>query len=221
MDHQSNTADAHVAHHFDDAAQQFESARLGMWLFLVTEVMFFGGVFAGYLIYRGSFPAAFAEGSRHLSVLWGTINTAVLLCSSLSMALAVYSAQIGDRRKIVTFLSLTILLGAIFLGIKAFEYSEKFEHHLVPGPHFELAETDNPDVKKANVQLFYCFYFGMTGLHALHMVIGVAILGVLIYQAKKGVFSPEYFTPVEMTGLYWHFVDIVWVFLFPLLYLIG
>ena len=221
MNDHSHTADLHVAHHFDDAEQQFEAARLGMWLFLVTEVMFFGGMFAGYLIYRSYFPAAFAEGSGHLDLLLGTINTAVLLCSSLSMALAVHAAQTGDRQKIVTFLSLTILLGAIFLGIKAFEYSHKFHDHLVPGSHFEFVSADDPNVSPANVQLFYCFYFGMTGLHALHMVIGIAILGVLVYQAKKGVFSPAYFTPVEMTGLYWHFVDIVWVFLFPLLYLIG
>lgn len=221
METHSHASGVHVAHHFDSAEQQFESARLGMWLFLVTEVMFFGGIFAGYLIYRSKFPAAFAEGSGHLDVVWGTVNTAVLLCSSLSMALSVHAAQTGDQKKIVTFLSLTIFLGVIFLGVKAFEYNHKFHEHLVPGSHFELAEPENPDVNPQHVQLFFCFYFGMTGLHALHMVIGAAIMGVLVYQAKKGLFSPQYYTPVEMTGLYWHFVDIVWVFLFPLLYLIG
>jgi cytochrome c oxidase subunit 3 len=208
-----------VAHHFDDAVQEFESARLGTWLFLATEVLFFGGLFAGYFVYRAQYPAAFAVGSRHLGLVLGTVNTAVLLCSSLSMALAVHAAQTDNRKAIVRFLALTILLGSVFLGIMAVEFRHKFHVHLVPGPHFQWELGDDADVAAGNVQLFFSFYFAMTGMHALHMVIGLAVLAALAARAARGRFSSQYYTPVEMTGLYWHFVDIVWVFLFPFLYL--
>lgn len=234
----------HVAHHFDDAEQQRDAATLGMWLFLATEILFFGGMFLGYVVYRTRYPEAFAEGSRHLSVVIGTVNTAVLLTSSLTMAFAVRAAQLGRRRSIVGFLLLTILLGSVFLGVKAFEYADKFQHHLVPGPQFRLEHPTtedatpsrlglrpdrsagsgrSPNLRNAagHVELFFGFYFAMTGMHALHMVIGVGVLSVIAIQASRGRFSPEFHTPVELTGLYWHFVDIVWVFLFPLLYLIG
>lgn len=214
------TTPSHVAHHFDDAEQQFEAAQMGMWLFLATEVLFFGGMFGGYAVYRSYYPAAFAEGSRHLNLILGTINTAVLLCSSLTMALAVHAAQTGNRRRIVGFLITTIVLGATFLGIKAVEYSHKFHEHLVPGAHFQLEHMTDDGIAAGNVQLFFSFYFAMTGMHALHMVIGIGIIATIAILASRNRFSPEYYTPVEMTGLYWHFVDIVWVFLFPLLYLI-
>jgi len=207
---------SHVAHHFDTAEQQFEAATLGMWAFLITEVMFFGGLFGGYAVYRIQYPLAFTAGSHHLDVTLGTINTAVLICSSLTMALAVYYSQQGRRRALMTFLVLTLLLGAVFLGIKSFEYAHKFHEHLVPGPNFHPAGNTNP-----HLQIFFSFYFAMTALHALHMIIGIGILLVLLRQSWAGRFSAAYNTPIEIFGLYWHFVDIVWIFLFPLLYLIG
>lgn len=234
----SHSASAtHVAHHFDDAEQQYSAAELGMWLFLATEVLFFGGLFCGYAVYRFWYPSAFIEGSHHLDIALGAINTAVLLTSSLTMALAVHAAQTSQRRAIVQNLLLTVLLGTVFLGIKGYEYHHKFEEHLVPGRHFVIPAREDasadPDItaspaqdtlaegpRGGGIELFFSLYFLMTGLHALHMVIGVAILMVLIVASRRGIFSARYFTPVEVTGLYWHFVDIVWVFLFPLLYLI-
>jgi len=209
-----------VAHQFDDAQQQRETASLGMWSFLITEVMMFGALFTGYAYYRMLFPAAFIEGSHHLDFRVGAINTAVLIGSSLTMALAVHAAQTSKRNATIIFLLLTILLGSVFLGVKVVEYSDKFEHHLVPGHNFSLEPYDET-VNPKNVELFYCFYFIMTGLHAAHMLIGMAIISILIVLAWRRKFSSEYHAPVEMTGLYWHFVDIVWIFLFPFLYLIG
>ncbi len=205
-----------LAHQFDDMEQQREASSLGMWVFLITEIMFFGGLFAGYTVYRHAYAEAFAEGSRHLGVILGAINTAVLICSSLTMALAVHAAQLGRRKAVVTWLLLTILLGSVFLGIKVVEYSHKFREHLVPGVAFAFEGEHAPQV-----QLFFGFYFAMTGMHAVHMIIGIGLLSVLVWRSRRGRFSPAYYAPVEMTGLYWHFVDIVWIFLFPLLYLIG
>lgn len=205
-----------LAHQFDDLAQQEDASNLGMWVFLLTEIMFFGGLFVGYTVYRSMYPSAFAAGSHHLDILLGTINTTVLISSSLTMVLAVHAAQVGQRRQLTGFLLLTMLLGLGFLGIKAVEYAHKFEAHLFPGGTFVF---EGPDAQQ--VQLFYSFYFGMTGMHALHMIIGIGLLSVLAYLAWRGHFSPRYYTPVETIGLYWHFVDIVWIFLFPLLYLLG
>ncbi len=205
-----------LLHHFDDPEQQLEASQSGMWLFLVTEIMFFGGMFIGYTVYREAYFEVFAHASNHLSVWLGGINTAVLICSSLSMAMAVHSAHEGQRRKIVFYLLLTMVLGAVFLGIKFTEYYHKYEENLIPGLNFVFNEG-NP----GHAAIFYSFYFGMTGLHALHMIIGLGLLSFLAIQAARGRFSPIYYTPVEMTGLYWHFVDIVWIFLFPLLYLVG
>jgi cytochrome c oxidase subunit 3 len=202
--------------HFRDLPQQHEASSLGMWVFLVTEIMFFGGMFLAYTVNRSAYPAAFAEASRELNVQLGAINTAVLICSSLTMALAVHCAQTGKRRGIIAYLIATMALGGVFLGIKAIEYAEKFAHHLVPGPHFIF-----PGPYAAQAQLYFSLYFAMTGTHALHMIIGEGILAVLLVEAIKGRYTPQYSTPVEMTGLYWHFVDIVWIYLFPLLYLID
>ncbi len=216
---EANVHDAHhpaLQHHFDTMEQQFEASALGMWVFLVTEIMFFGGIFMAYLVYRTWHPEAFAEGSRHLDIMLGGVNTAVLIASSLTMALAVSAGQQGDRKRQLVFLVGTAIFGLAFLGIKAVEYSEKFRDHLVPGPHFEWHGAANP----ANVQMFYSLYFALTGLHALHMIVGVGMLAVLIRMAAKGRFTREWNTPLEVGGLYWHFVDIVWIFLFPLLYLI-
>ena len=205
-----------LAHHFDTLEEQREASSLGMWVFLVTEVMFFGGVFAAYGIYRHDFFDAFAAASHHLDIALGGINTAVLLTSSLTMVLAVNAAAAGARKPLLGFLGLTALLGCIFLGIKAIEYGHKLEDGLFPGPGFRF---QGPLARHA--ELFYIFYFSMTGLHALHMVIGVGLLSWLLARARRDAFGPRYYTPVEVVGLYWHFVDVVWVFLFPILYLVG
>jgi cytochrome c oxidase subunit 3 len=206
-----------LQHHFDNLEQQFEASALGMWLFLVTEILFFGGLFLAYLVYRLTYPQAFAEASHELDVVLGGINTAVLIGSSLTMAMAVWSAQLGKRSGQLLFLALTIGLGLVFLGIKAVEYSHKFEHHLVPGASFHFASASDPQ----HAQLFFSLYFVMTGLHAVHMVVGIGLMAVLFVMAYQGRFTRAYHTPVEVSGLYWHFVDIVWIFLFPLLYLID
>jgi cytochrome c oxidase subunit 3 len=204
------------AHQFDDTAQQHDASWIGMWVFIATEVMFFGGMFTGYIYYRASYSQAFADASNHLEIWLGAINTAVLICSSFTMALAVHSAETGRRRALVNFLLLTIVLGSVFLGIKFSEYHAKFAEHLVPGSSFRF---EGPLARPA--EIFFSFYFAMTGMHALHMVIGIGLLTWLALKARGGRFSDSYYTPVELVGLYWHFVDIVWIFLFPLLYLVG
>ncbi len=204
-----------LQHQFDDLPQQHEADWLGMWIFLATEVMFFGGLFTGYAAYRSTYLEAFGDASRHLELGLGAINTLVLICSSLTMALAVHAAKVGRRRALVGFLLATIALGLVFLGIKGIEYAQKFEHHLVPGSSFVYAE---PFARHA--QVFFSFYFAMTGMHALHMVIGVGLLAGIGIRARRGAYSPQHHATVELAGLYWHFVDIIWIFLFPLLYLI-
>ena len=205
-----------VAHQFDDAAQQREAGLLGMWTFLATEVLFFGGLFTGYAVYRHAYPEAFRIGSHFLNLPLGTVNTAVLIFSSLTMALGVHAAQTGRRRSLILLLAATLVLGAAFLGIKFVEYHHKFTEQLVPGPHFGYHGPH-----RAEVQLFLSFYFAMTGMHALHMIVGLALLAVLVEKARRGRFTRAYHAPVVVIGLYWHFVDIVWIFLYPLLYLIG
>lgn len=206
-----------LAHHFTDMDQQIEANTLGMWIFLVTEVMFFGGIFLVYTVYRGAYYQEFAEASHHLDIYLGTTNTIVLLCSSLTMALAVRSVQLGQRRAAVIFLLFTLLLGSTFLSIKGLEYYHKYEEHLLPGSGFMYEGEANPH----HAQLFFVLYFVMTGFHALHMIIGAGVIIYFMIRIWQRAFSPENYVPVEMLGLYWHFVDIVWVFLFPLLYLIG
>jgi cytochrome c oxidase subunit 3 len=205
-----------LQHHFANLEDQKEAATLGMWVFLAQEILFFGGLFCAYTVYRNLYYAGFSEASHHLRWDLGAANTAVLIGSSLTMALAVRAAATGKRGAIVLFLILTILLGSVFLGVKVVEYKEKFDHHLVPGPNFHW---EGPNAKAAEV--FYSLYFAMTGLHALHMIIGIPILAAFAWFAHRGRYSVEYHSPVEVIGLYWHFVDIVWIFLFPLLYLIG
>jgi cytochrome c oxidase subunit 3 len=204
------------AHQFDDLEQQHAASWIGMWVFLATEVMFFGGMFAGYTVYRYWYAQAFASASNHLDVWLGAINTVVLIGSSFTMALAVYNAETGRTKRLIHFLLLTIVLGLVFLGIKFYEYHTKFEEHLVPGSSFQF---EGPLARQA--EIFFSFYFAMTGMHAVHMIIGIGLLSALIVKARRGLFSGLYNTPVELTGLYWHFVDIVWIFLFPLLYLLG
>jgi cytochrome c oxidase subunit III len=234
-----------LQHHFDTMRQQKEAAVIGMWVFLLTEILFFGGLFVAYMIYRIWYFEAFAEASRRLSLFWGGLNTAVLIGSSLTMAMAVRSAQTNNRKWTVNWLVLTMLLGCVFLGVKVIEYQDKFANYEVPGPsynwlyheqhaaaagheggaegapaaeHRQLSMT--PDQLQRTTQLYFSLYFTMTGLHALHMIIGVGLMLVITWMAWKGKFDAEYYTPVEMSGLYWHFVDIVWIFLFPLLYLV-
>ena len=188
-----------------------------MWVFLITEVMFFGGMFLAYTIYRNVYPTVFAVASGSLNAVIGAINTAVLLCSSFTMVLAVRAAQLGQRKAIILFLILTLILGLVFLGVKAYEWNEKFQEHHIPGHGFHLEGTE----MQGQAQLFFSLYFVMTGLHAAHMVIGVGILTWMIVLTAKGRFSADYMTPIDISGLYWHFVDIIWIFLFPLLYLID
>jgi cytochrome c oxidase subunit 3 len=203
-----------LQHHFYTMEQQLEASILGMWIFLVTEVMFFGGLFMAYIVYRNAYPDAWQVSSQQLNVYMGAANTAVLICSSLTMVLAVRAAQVGSRAGQVVNLILTLIFGSTFLVVKYFEYAEKFEHHLVPGPHFT-------DTLPLGSQIFFSLYFIMTGIHALHMVVGIILMLVILWMAWKGTFTPDYYGPIEVAGLYWHFVDIVWIFLFPLLYLLG
>jgi cytochrome c oxidase subunit 3 len=250
--HADRHADSHVRahhqalqHHFDTMPQQKEAAVLGMWVFLLTELLFFGGLFVAYMIYRVWYFDAFAEASRSLDLFWGGLNTAVLIGSSLTMAMAVRCAQTNKRQATVTWLILTMILGTVFLGVKVIEYADKFEHHHVPGANFVWAAEHpstplgaspatppaeggaehrplslSPEQLQQTTQLYFSLYFTMTGLHALHMIIGIGLMGVITGMAWKGRFDAEYYTPVELSGLYWHFVDIVWIFLFPLLYLV-
>ncbi|HEX8287558.1 MAG TPA: cytochrome c oxidase subunit 3 [Pyrinomonadaceae bacterium] len=292
-----------LQHQFEDMGQQQESVSIGMWLFLVQEIMFFGGLFTVYLVFRSRYPMAFAAGSNHLDIFWGAGNTVVLIISSLTMALAVHYAQLGKRMAQVVCIILTMILGATFLGVKAVEYTNKYQEGIVPvtglnlrtGVHdteapysvpldpnmsekqsldapasveqnkgvsgeqhgkehtyvnptgsfiwedtslAQLAQRENfltdaekigyfsgnrldPHKFRDKVRIFYWIYFAMTGLHALHMIIGLGLMAWLLWKAWMGTFTADYYSPVEMSGLYWHFVDIVWIFLFPLLYLLG
>ena len=203
-----------LAHQFNNLTQQEEADTLGMWLFLCTEILLFGGLFLGYAVYRSLYPEAWAAGSHHNDLVLGSINTGVLLVSSLTMALAVHAAEEEQWSIVTGFLTATLVLGALFLGIKFYEYYVHYEHHLVPGIRFDPEGGPAP-----YVELFMFFYFVMTGLHALHMLIGLGVVSTIAILAWRRRLS--FHMPVEITGLYWHLVDIVWVFLFPLLYLIG
>ena len=205
-----------LQHHFQDLEQQHEASTIGMWLFLVTEVMFFGGLILTYTLYRIWYPTAWALGSDELNIYMGGFNTIVLIGSSLTMALAVRAAQTGAQRATIGWLLFTIMLGLTFLVVKFFEYKEKFEKFHVPGPNFRFEGPESP-----HVQIFFSLYFALTGVHALHMIIGIGLMSVITVMAYRKRFSPEWHTPVELGGLYWHFVDIVWIFLFPLLYLVD
>jgi cytochrome c oxidase subunit III len=238
-----------LANQFDTMEQQQEASTFGMWVFLLTEIMMFGGLFTAYLIYRLKYYPAFVAGSTSISVSWGFANTLVLIGSSFTMAMAVWAAQKGLRKAQVWFLIGTMILGAAFLGVKAKEYYDKYDECHIPGHVIGKGfntwggcEASNPslgniaeEIRKRDpnipegaagqiarqTEIFFSFYFAMTGLHAFHMVIGLGLLAWLLLRARRGEFGPSYFTPMELGGLYWHFVDIVWIFLFPLLYLIS
>jgi len=205
-----------TAHQFETLEQQRESDILGMWAFLATEVLFFGGLIMCYTFARFSYPQAFAAASHHLYVSYGGPNTAILLCSSFTMALAVRAAQLGQRKALVGFLIPTILFGLGFLVVKGFEYRTDYVEQLVPRFRFHW---DGPEAGHA--ELFFWLYFVLTGLHALHVTIGIGVLTIVAILGWRGRITAQNHMTAEVAGLYWHFVDIVWVFLFPLLYLIG
>ena len=221
--------------HFESEEQQREAGSFGMWLFLLTEIMFFGGMFFAYLLYRNWYYEPFVVASQQLSVPLGALNTAILISSGFFMALGVWAAEVRNRKLLVIFLWLTTIFGLAFLGVKSVEYHEKWEKHHIPGASFDVREFINPPAKAdgkplseplppdmaQKTQIFFFLYFAMTGMHAVHMIIGIGILFWLIFRANRGEFSAGYVAPIENFGLYWHFVDIVWLFLFPLLYLIN
>ena len=202
-----------LAEQFDDLEQQQETATVGIWTFLATEVIFFGGLFLAYIVYRTAYPQAFTEGSHHSNLLLGTVNTALLLTSSLTMALSVHAAQEGNRQRLMLFLFVTLLLGLAFLGVKGLEYSEHISERLFPGAQFKSGLPHG-------TQMFFVLYFLMTALHALHLIIGCGVIAVMLWLARNSAFSSHYYNPIEVSGLYWHFVDVVWVFLYPMFYLI-
>ncbi len=206
----------HHAHHFNSAEEEFEAGKQGMWVFMVTEVLMFGGLFVAYGIFRAMYPEMFHKAHEMLSVKMGALNTVVLITSSVTMLFGVISAQRGKPGRSAMFLFATLVLAGAFLVVKYFEYSAKFEHHLLPGAYFANHELTHP-----KSPLFFSLYFLMTGLHGIHVIVGMGLITWLMIKTKKGHFSPAYYTPVELVGFYWHFVDLVWIYLFPLLYLVG
>jgi len=206
----------HVQHHFSSSAQQADSAKLGMWLFLLTEVLLFGGLFCAYAIFRSWYPETFVNAHKYLDVIMGATNTVVLISSSVTMALAIRAMQMAKKIVTMRYLLLTLALACTFLVIKYFEYSHKIHLGQLPGKYytFEGLEGVNPHV-------FFSIYFLMTGLHGFHVLVGVGVIGWILWRTNKNHFSAEYYTPIEVTGLYWHLVDLIWIFLFPLFYLIA
>ncbi len=217
MSHTDAThSNSHLQHHFVDSDQQFDSAKLGMWLFLVTEILFFGGLFVAYIVYRAWNPELFTMAATQLDTVMGGINTLVLIGSSLTMALAIRAAQTDNPSASIKYLASTVALAFVFMVIKYFEYTHKFELGIYPGEAYSFTGIDHP---KAHI--FFSIYYMMTGLHGIHVIIGIGIITWLIIKTRNGAFNSSYYTPVEITGLYWHLVDIIWIFLFPLLYLID
>ena len=206
----------HLQHHFIDSDQQFDASKLGMWIFLVTEILFFGGLFAAYIVYRSWYPDLYIQASEELNTFWGAVNTAVLIGSSLTVAMAIRSAQLNQIKGLIYNLYITIGLAGVFMVIKYFEYTHKFHLGIFPGSYYTY---DGIAHEKANI--FFSIYYMMTGLHGVHVLVGIGLMIWLVVKAKKNVFHSGYYTPVEITGLYWHLVDIIWIFLFPLLYLID
>ena len=207
--------EAYVAHHFPNLRQQEHAARLGMWLFLATEILLFGGLFTAYSVYRFLYPLAFEEGSRHLSITAGTVNTVVLITSSLTAALAHHLVEKRRSRAAALCLAITILFALVFLGIKAWEWTHDFEEGFLPGRYFASAEFTT-----TGAPMFFTLYFLLTGLHGLHVVVGMTVLAVLGVLTWRGRYDHGYVTPVELGAMYWHLVDLIWIFLYPLLYLI-
>ncbi|HZZ42602.1 MAG TPA: cytochrome c oxidase subunit 3 [Tepidisphaeraceae bacterium] len=211
--------DTYPSEQFQEKRQQDEAATLGMWAFLATEILFFGALFASFYIYRLRWPESFADGATQLKWYLGTINTAVLLASSYCMALAVHHARHGDSKKLIRFLLLTILFGVMFLIIKGSEYVIEYKELLIPALNYSPISPDGQH-RLPQVPLFMTFYFVMTAIHALHMLVGLTLLLILVFLARRQKFTAHYHNPVEIIGLYWHFVDMVWVFIYPTLYLL-
>ena len=217
----------HLAHHFDNSAQQEGAAKLGMWVFLATEILMFSGLFLAYFVLRSNFPDMVLEAHEKLDKVMGSINTVVLITSSLTMALGVRAAQTNQRKLGQIYLFITLVCAGIFMVIKYLEYSAKIEHGTLPGSLYhehiyDLAAGVQGTLDRwwGGSQLFYGIYFVMTGLHGLHVLIGMGLIAWIMYKNGKGQFSSQYYTPVENVGLYWHLVDLIWIFLFPLLYLV-
>lgn len=213
-----STSGFHVAHHFKDANQQYESAKTGLWLFMATEILMFGGLFVGYIIFHTLYPEMFAEGAKQLDWRMGFFNTLVLITSSLTMALGIYYLQLNQQKKAVMSLVATVLLGCVFMVVKYFEYTSKIHHGFLPG---KFLDVEHVNAVHKNLGMYFGFYFCMTGLHGLHVLIGMGLIAWVAVKASKGQFGPEYYTPVEGVGIFWHIVDLIWIFLFPLLYLVG
>jgi cytochrome c oxidase subunit 3 len=207
--------DPHLAHHFETIEKQDHAVRLGMWLFLGTEVLLFAGLFLGYTVYRHFYHETFHEASRTLDLSLGALNTVVLITSSFTVAMGFHAIKQGKTRMCAAMLAITILFALTFLAVKSVEYSHKFAEGALPGRFYHFSEVTGP-----GANLFYTVYFLATGLHAFHVIVGMSILGWLLVRVLKGHFSARYYVPVELGGLYWHLVDLVWIFLFPLLYLI-
>jgi cytochrome c oxidase subunit 3 len=216
--HSPKGHDHHFAHHFKSAGHEYSSAKQGLWLFMATEILMFGGLFVAYSLYHSQYPEMFAEGASHLDWRMGFINTLVLIFSSLTMALGINYCQRNDKRKAAISLALTILCGAIFMSIKYMEYAAKFEHGLLPG---KFLNVEHAHAVHANLGLYFGFYFFMTGLHGIHVLLGMCLIGWLLFRTIRGDFNSHYYTPVEGVGIFWHIVDLIWIFLFPLLYLVG
>lgn len=215
----------HHAHHYDSADHEYQSSKQGVWLFLCTEILMFGGLFVGYALFHHLYPETFRVGSKFTDVRYGATNTVVLLASSLSMALGIYYNQVRDKKKAVAALVFTLVCGCIFMFIKYLEYSHKIHMGLLPGGWYHgnveemAAEIGNLEIPK-NIALYFSFYFLMTGIHGLHVLIGMGLIAWVTLRTVRGEFGPDYYTPVEGVGLFWHLVDLVWIYLFPLLYLV-
>ena len=211
------TSSHHHAHHFDSAEHEFDTSKFGVWLFLCTEILMFGGLFVGYAIYHNVHPEIFIAGSKFLDWKWGALNTGVLLLSSFTMAMGIQSCQKNNNQKAVKYLAITLICGIAFLCIKYIEYSHKIHEGLLPGSLFSYTG----DTSGVNLPIYFSFYFCMTGLHGIHVLFGMLLILWVLLRARKGEFSENYYTPVEGVGLFWHLVDLIWIYLFPLLYLVG
>jgi len=219
MSTSSHSSGGHeVAHHFRDAEHQYQTNKEGIWLFMVTEILMFGGLFVGYFLYHSMYPDMFAEGAKYLEWQKGFINTLVLIFSSLTMALGIYFLQKNQPKKAAWSLAITILCGAVFMVIKYFEYTHKFHLGLYPGKFLNMTEGAP---EHANLGLYFGFYYCMSGLHGIHVLLGMGLIGWVLYRTIRGDFNSNYYTPVEGVGIFWHIVDLIWIFLFPLLYLVG
>lgn len=217
-----------VPHHFESAEQAEVSSKLGLWLFLVTEILLFGGLFVAYIVYRAHYPAMFLEASHHLDKTMGAFNTVVLICSSFTMAMAVQMTRENKAKIATILLVITLVCAGIFMVVKYFEYAHKFHDGIAPlyrdeagKLHFGFSHFNHALFEHKNANLFYSLYFVMTGVHGIHVLVGMGLIAWILRRNMKRKFSDEYYTPVDLTGLYWHLVDLIWIYLFPLMYLIG